>query len=657
MANSGSNSGGGGGAGGIMAGKAFVELYVKNNLVAGLNKARDDMDAFGRRIARTGAALVGVGAAAAAGFGAAATRTLNDLAKQGAIADAFGLTAEQFSGIAGVAKTAGEDVREFTESLVTLGKLATDAANGTEDASKAFAAMGLNAQSFLKVRIDEKFFKIFEAINKVSDPGERVRLLMKAFGEDGGKYLLPLLSKTPDQLRAMAKAFEISSRDTKAATEASAAYSEAGAEIKKVWDSVAITFAPVAKSIAEAIRSASSSLNAYVKENQNFVIGAGVAVAGVTALGVGMVAVGPAIMGVTGAWTLMTGVVSTGAAVMGGVTSALLSPIVAIAAGGVAWLAFTDKGRSAMGGIAGAVQDSLQPTLDNLKAGWSSVVKAVGRGDFASAFKVGTAALKVEWVRLTNFMEKTWADLNSKLQIQWTASSSVISGVLEKLGKKFGFIIQPPPAPPGDRLQQGGNKPQTIVAPKRQGVAEKFGENFLAGFLAGPAVFWRENVVPKLGGVIADAQGGLGDVADKAADDIAKNAKQAADAAKKAEAERAKKLKEAEDKAAVARFIPKVQGQVADLSKWLGGGWSEAKRLLTPDNFPVDVQEKMAGIRGVFGGDAFQGIFGNGSGPMQQLADKAGKTNNLLSDILNAITRQGIGVNPETGLLMFTSGK
>ena len=97
------------------------------------------------------------------------------------MAKALGLTSEQFTGVAGVAKSVGEETREFLESLVTMGKLATDAAAGVgEVAGPAFEKMGLNAKDFV-------------ALSKVQDPLTKTRLLMNAFGEDGGKYLLPLL--------------------------------------------------------------------------------------------------------------------------------------------------------------------------------------------------------------------------------------------------------------------------------------------------------------------------------------------------------------------------------------------------------------------------------------------------------------------------------
>lgn len=173
------------------------------------------------------------------------TGTLDDVAKQGSMAQALGLTSEQFTGMAGVAKSVGEDTKEFIESLVTMGKLGTDAAAGTEEASKAFKSLGLNANDFIKLRADEQFFQIFDALNKTADPLQRTRALMSAFGEDGGKLLLPLLSKSSDELRRMAEGFAISGEQMKKAQAAGQAMKGLEAAGTKLWRGVAIAAAPL----------------------------------------------------------------------------------------------------------------------------------------------------------------------------------------------------------------------------------------------------------------------------------------------------------------------------------------------------------------------------------------------------------------------------
>ncbi len=200
--------------------------------------------------------LAGPAAIAAAGVAGvtAAVGTLGDVAKAGAAANAFGLTAEQFTGMAGVAKSVGEDTREFIESLVTLGKVASEGAAGKgEVATQWFKDIGLNAQAFKNLRLDEQFFQVFEALQKMQDPAARVRALMVAFGEDGGKYLLPLLSKSSGEIRKMADGFKISTEEVQKATAANAAVTAAGGALKSAWRGIAVALAPAITLVAGVI--------------------------------------------------------------------------------------------------------------------------------------------------------------------------------------------------------------------------------------------------------------------------------------------------------------------------------------------------------------------------------------------------------------------
>lgn len=186
--------------------------------------------------------------AAVAGFSLATKEvidTLGDLAKEGDMAQALGLTAEQFTGMSGIAKSVGGDTREFIESLVTMGKLGTDAAKGTEEAAAAMKALGLNADEFIKLRADQQFFAVFDSLGRMTDPLQRTRALMAAFGEDGGKNLLPLLKKTPAELQKMAAGFAVSAEEMKKAQAASAAVKGLQQAAGRLWRGVAVAAAPL----------------------------------------------------------------------------------------------------------------------------------------------------------------------------------------------------------------------------------------------------------------------------------------------------------------------------------------------------------------------------------------------------------------------------
>jgi hypothetical protein len=195
--------------------------------------------------------------AAVAVFGLAVKEsldTLDDMRKQGDMASALGLTAEQFTGMAGVAKSFGEDTKEFVESLVTMGKLGSDAAAGVgEVAGPAFKALNIDAAEFVKMRADEQFWLMMKSIKAIEDPLTRTRTLMSAFGEDGGKLLLPMLSKSDEELRKMAKGFEISGESMKKAAAASDAVKNVKTAVGGMWREIVVAAAPAIEGVANFV--------------------------------------------------------------------------------------------------------------------------------------------------------------------------------------------------------------------------------------------------------------------------------------------------------------------------------------------------------------------------------------------------------------------
>lgn len=246
-------------------------------LVAGLAKSQKDIERFANdtnkklkksfdSAGKSGGSggllggLLGKGAGPIAGIVAGvmtidkAFDTLAEKTKLLQVADAFQVDPQKFSGIAGLAKSTGEDIKEFTESLVTMGKMGAEAAAGTGQVSQqAFKEMGINAKEFIGLSVDQQFMKVFESLNKVSDPLTRVRNMMVMFGEDGGKYLLPLLSKSPAQLQAMAKGFEQSEAKMRSMAKAQTAIGAVKTAFDSVWTTLIANLAPVIELIANRL--------------------------------------------------------------------------------------------------------------------------------------------------------------------------------------------------------------------------------------------------------------------------------------------------------------------------------------------------------------------------------------------------------------------
>lgn len=182
---------------------------------------------------------------------------VKELAKQGTIATSLGLTPEQFTGIAGAAKAAGSDTKDFLEGLITLSSRGREAlAGASEIATQMFSKLNISAADFVKLNPEQQFYKLFDAIQNVKNPAEQVDLLLKAFGEDTGKNLVGLLGKSSAELHKMADLYAVSTEKIARAQLASEAFTEAQAKVQRAFDEIVISLAPFIEQIGNGLSAA-----------------------------------------------------------------------------------------------------------------------------------------------------------------------------------------------------------------------------------------------------------------------------------------------------------------------------------------------------------------------------------------------------------------
>lgn len=452
--------GGGGSSGAIRAGRAFVELFAEDSrLVRALERGKAHVASFARFVARAGVSMLTAGGSILAPL-KFAVDSLNDLSRQGSIANAFGLTVEQFSGIAGVAKSAGEDTREFIESLVTLGKVASEGVQGTPVAAEFFKSLNLEAREFAALQPDEQFYRFFEAVQNVEDPMKRVRALMTAFGEDGGKYLLPLLDKSPEQLRQMGREFAISSGDVKQAQAAQAAYTDATQRVSTVWRQVVVAVAPIVEAFATAVSTVARPIAAIVSQNQDVIrtvllVGAALATGGAAL--VAFSAVAATVAGGLGAIGTAITTIGTVASAIG---AAIASPIgvaliaVGALAGGFLYLwSTTESGQSALSRL----KSGFGELLGTAKTTFKGIANAISAGDLKLAGRIAIVGLSLEfakamgwwldrWNEFKGFFVEGWHDAIKLIKLAWNELdewfSNMFLGIVKGLNDAMGGGIK-----------------------------------------------------------------------------------------------------------------------------------------------------------------------------------------------------------------------
>lgn len=384
--------GGGGSTGGatggaIRAGRAFVEFFADDSRVGrALSGIKSKVQSVGAFLAKSGFGLAGLGA----GLLAPIKPLLDAVGEGGKLAnaaDAFGLTADEASRLFGIMRSAGSDLRDATEGIVTLNQRISDALEGTgEEAKKLFEGLGRGPEQFTGNSAD-KFFQLIDALRAVPDPAKRVQLLLKAVGEDTGKNLIPLLSMTDEEVRRLGDAFAMTAEDLTAARDASKAYTLAVAGIGRVWQQVVAAVAPSVQEVARVVTTNIAPAAEWVKQNKEVVTGALALGAALVAGGAALVAFGVSLSAVaTIAGTVVAAVkflFTPGGLLIAGVAAAVVS----VADFEGAWRRLAEVATSA----------------------WSGIVAAVQKGDLATAFKLASAAIRVIWFEMLASMAKAFA--------------------------------------------------------------------------------------------------------------------------------------------------------------------------------------------------------------------------------------------------------
>jgi hypothetical protein len=155
-------------------------------------------------------------------------------------------TVEAVSALGYVGQKAGMETDSFNKALERLQKHASAAALGLEQAqdavdeegqslvkgSQAFRELGINAEKFLQLPMEQKLMVFAEALQRNIDPMDRNRVAMEVFGREGGK-LIPILAGGEEAIQKYIIRMEylggvISTQGAKAMAEAKAATSDLG---------------------------------------------------------------------------------------------------------------------------------------------------------------------------------------------------------------------------------------------------------------------------------------------------------------------------------------------------------------------------------------------------------------------------------------------
>lgn len=373
-------------AGAVRAGRAFVEIFAKDEEFSkGLVGIRAKFRSFGASMAKIGFGSALGGGSVLGTLVLAMRSAINTSAELKDVADRLGAPIEEINALGYAAEMSGASLADM-ESAVA--KLQQAIASGKQIG-------GLDTGTLFGLPLPEQMDAIAEAFAGITDQAYKMELAVGLFGKTG-RTLLPVFAGGAAGMAAFRKE---AARVTGMTEEEAKRLDTIGKEIQRVWMTFTSVFRTVGaaalgtvdavKRYAAAIEYTAIATRNFINENQTLVQVLTLATAGVTLAGLALGGLGVASMAASAGiavlakvWAALTLAMLGKAAIIVGV-GAGLAGLVAIVYN------FTDAGKG-------------------FTQAWQGMVDAVKGGDLTLAGKIAFTGLKVEFFAALQEMGRGW---------------------------------------------------------------------------------------------------------------------------------------------------------------------------------------------------------------------------------------------------------
>ncbi len=173
-----------------------------------LEGARKKLGSFEKsqsaKLAKMGAQFGALAAAAGSAFAVLVRQSINASDNIAKLAQQAGVSTESLSQLQFAAQLSGTSLESLNTGLQRLSRSASDAANGSQAASRAFARIGVsaaNTDGSLKAT-EQLLLEVAEQFSQYEDGAGKAALAQELFGRSGAQ-LLPLLNQGKDGIEAL----------------------------------------------------------------------------------------------------------------------------------------------------------------------------------------------------------------------------------------------------------------------------------------------------------------------------------------------------------------------------------------------------------------------------------------------------------------------
>lgn len=400
-------------SGGIRAGAAFVELFVKGNISGELSKVEKDLRKVGTAVADIGKKMAAFGTVILGSLGLASEQFASMGDQITKASQRTGIAAETLQGLKYAAEQSGASFEDLETGIKKMQKAVVEASKGNDGAIKSFAELGISVDDLKSLSPDEQFLKLSEALNQVQDEALRTAISMELFGK-GGTSLLPLISEGSEGIKKLAdRARELglifSKEDALAATKFGDTVSDLGKQVKITIFHIGAAVANALQPFADgAIKCMTTVIN-WAKENRPLVTSLLIAGAAITAVGAGLITLGVSLKFVAFA---MSGI-KAGFSLLIGVLNLVTNPIVLIGVALAALVGYFLLATETGGKVVSFLKGKFASLYETCKEVFGGIADALAAGDISLAAKILWVGIKSAFLDGTIELQKAWEDFKS----------------------------------------------------------------------------------------------------------------------------------------------------------------------------------------------------------------------------------------------------
>lgn len=451
----------------IRAGRAFVELYVKNSgLVKGLASAKRMFSSFAGGITALGQGMMRVGVLAIQAGAVIGSAFLYPIKAAGDLME----TTSKFEAVFGesaakikewgdeYAKQVGRSQSDTMAALSTFQAFFSGLGVGGEEAaefSKQLTSLSVDFASFHNLSDAEAMQRFISALSgsgevlsmfgvNIMQAALDQKLLQMGFKKStsGATELQKVMARMAIIKESMGRQGAVGDA-IKTAGSFSNQMKKLSGEIQNTAEAIGGALLPIVTPLVTKLASGASKVAEWAKDNHALIVSIAKVAAGLVAAGAALVAVGAGLVTVgTLASSLMAvgGAVATvvsGLAAMAPLFVALGAGVVAIAsiAGTLYQLGIQVKFTGEMFGWLGeqftrlkeASVAWLKPLLSDFQTTWSAITAAIAGGNLEAAAEVAWAGMSLVWQRGVNQVNKLWTDAKWFFVQTWTEAQSIVS--------------------------------------------------------------------------------------------------------------------------------------------------------------------------------------------------------------------------------------